>query len=185
MYSYHTLLNTISSPVPLSLSNTVPLQIVFGKNSITSRWVDIEELAQAQDLDILNGKGEPVTEEFLINMDLYRKRDPAKGSGIVWRWLVDCDDDTDTLSLMVQALPCDLKKIKATAALRDENTKGIRVACFPIHYSEFDNLRGPVPTFFSSDPAATYQMLMDSPRTAFDYMQALASKLYAAGTITR
>ncbi len=158
---------------------------MFGKNSITSRWVDIEELAQAQDLDILNSKGEPVTEEFLINMDLYRRRDPAKGSGIVWRWLVDCDDATDTLCLMIQALPCDLKKIKATPGLREDITKGIVVAIFPIHYHEFENLRGPVPTFFSSDPSASHHELLNSPKTAFDYMQALASRLYSAGTITR
>ena len=43
-------------------------------NASTSRWVDVTEMAQAQDVEVVNNKGEPVTEAFLANMETYQKQ---------------------------------------------------------------------------------------------------------------
>ena len=158
---------------------------MIDKNSTTSQWVDIEELAQAQDLDILNDDGEPVTEEFLQNMDIYRRRDPVAGSGIVWRWIVGCPQNSNQLNLMVQALPCTLERVEATEALRAENTKGIIVWTAAMDYYTFTNVPIPVPTIFSIEPEVTLKMLRNSPEFAYSCLQALASKLLVAGELTR
>ncbi len=147
--------------------------------------MDIEDLAKEQDLDILDDHGDPVTEQFLSNMELYRKRDPAASHGIVWRWIIAYDNNLDDLSLMVQALPCNLSKIKSTASLREDHAKGIMVLTLPITYESFSNKPGPIPIFFSSDLAVTKEELLSTPGLAKRYMQILASRLLRAGEITR
>jgi hypothetical protein len=51
----------------------VPNQVVLGNNSSTSRWVDVGELAQAQDVEVVNDKDEDVTEQFIANLETIRK----------------------------------------------------------------------------------------------------------------
>ena len=96
---------------------------------------------------------------------------------MVWRWLVgSCCADT-RVALKVQALPCNLATIKATPALRLDNTRGMIVAEFNLGFKEFQNLPGPVPTFFSDRPDVTAAELKNSPKFAFDCMQLLLSRL--------
>ena len=106
------------------------LQIVLGMNSSTSRWVDVTEMAQAQDVEVVNNKGEPVTSTFLANMETYQKQTGKPGAGMVWRWQVGTFITDPRLYLKVQALPCNLDTVKANPALRHDNTKGIVVAQF-------------------------------------------------------
>jgi len=105
--------------------------------------------------------------------------------GMVWRWLVgSCCADT-RVALKVQALPCSLATIKATPALRLDSTRGIIVAEFNLGYKTFQNLPGPVPTYFSDKPDVTSEELKKSPKFAFDCMQTLLSRLLDTEQITK
>ena len=104
---------------------------------------------------------------------------------MVWRWLVgSCCADT-RVALKVQALPCGLATIKATPALRLDSTRGIIVAEFNLGYKTFQNLPGPVPTYFSDKPDVTSEELKKSPKFAFDCMQTLLSRLLDTEQITK
>lgn len=158
---------------------------MLGVNSSTSRWVDVLELAQARDVEVTNDKGKVVTEEFIAAMESYKKRPGKEGAGIVWRWLVGCDSGDNRVHLMVQALPCNLDKVKTTPTLRQDSTRGIVVAKFPTGYSSFTNIPGPKPMFFSENPQATASELKSSPQLAFDYMQMLLARLLETEQITK
>ncbi len=160
-------------------------QIVFGKNACTSRWVDVVELVKAQDIEVYTENGEAVSDEFIENMEIFQARHVGANIGIVWRWLIAYKGKSDQLNLMVQALPCDLNKIKATAALREEHTKGIILLIQPICYNSFKNIEGPVPVFFSKDPASTCKLLKDSPDFTIGCLRALAERLLLVGEISR
>jgi len=54
---------------------------VLGVNSSTSRWVDVLDMAQANDIEILNIKKEVVTDEFIENMDKYKKQSGKTSAG--------------------------------------------------------------------------------------------------------
>ena len=137
------------------------------------------ELAKAQDIEILNNDGELVTDDFIKNMELYQSRRPGENTGIVWRWLIGYRGRTsNALHLMVQALPCNLQKIKSTPELREEHTKGIT-------YATFENAEVPTPTFFSKSPPETNKKLKESPEFAYKCMMALAEKFLLVGEISR
>ena len=51
----------------------------MGANSSTSRWVDVLDMAQANDIEIVNLKKEVVTDTLIDNMDKYKKQ-PGKAS---------------------------------------------------------------------------------------------------------
>jgi hypothetical protein len=58
-------------------------QIVIGKNSSTSRWVDVVELVQAQEVEVTAELGgENLTEQFLKNMAQYKKETEKPGAGM-------------------------------------------------------------------------------------------------------
>ena len=160
-------------------------QIVLGKNACTSRWVDVVELVKAQDIEVYDETGEAVSEAFIESMETYQARHSGANMGIVWRWLVAYKGKSNQLNLMVQALPCDLNKIKASAALREEHTKGIILLIQPINYTSFSNIEGPIPIFFSEDPASTGKHLKDSPDFALGCLRALAERLLLVGEISR
>lgn len=92
---------------------------------------------------------------------------------------------SNTVYLKVQALPCTLDTIKANPALRQDSTRAIVVAQFPVGYTSFNNLPGPVPTFFSEEPEATQAELKKSPKFAFDCMQILLARLVDTEQISR
>jgi len=93
--------------------------------------------------------------------------------------------DYSTVYLSVVALPCSLNHIKATAALRQDVTRGIVITKHAVGYKAFANLPGPVPTFFSEAPDNTRKQLLDSPQLAFQCMQSLLAKLLATEELTR
>ena len=143
------------------------------------------EMAQANEIDITNGKGELVTENFIAAMEAYKKRDGRERAGIVWRWMVGSSSNDNRVHLMVQALPCDLAKVKEVPSLRQDSTRGIIVAEFMIGYREFINIPGPKPMFFSEDPQATAHELRSKPQLAFDCLQILLAKFLETEQITR
>ena len=110
-------------------------------NSSSSRWVDVLEMAQAQDVEVVNSKREPVTDAFITNMAEYRKKTGKPGAGMVWRWNVGSSVADDKVYLKVQALPCNLDAIKANAALRQDSTRCIPVAWFPVNIFKYNILK--------------------------------------------
>ena len=158
---------------------------MLGLNSSTSRWVDVVEMAAAMDVEVVNDKQEQVNELLVARMAEYKKKSGKPGAGIVWRWMVGCTPGDSQVSLMVQALPCSLDLVKATPSLRQDNTRGIIVADFPIGYTAFNNIPGPVPMFFSEEPNTTEKELRKSPQFAFDCMEILMSRLLDTDQITK
>ena len=104
---------------------------------------------------------------------------------MVWRWIVSGSTKDNRVYLGVQALPCNLATVKANPILRQDSTKAITVAEFPIGYTAFQNLPGPAPMFFSEEPETTSAALKRSPQYAFDCMQMLMSRLIETEQITR
>lgn len=165
--------------------HSLSIQIVLGKNACTSRWVDILELAQAQDIEVVNNNGDFVTDEFIAAMEQYQARDPTSSAGIVWRWLIGHRGRSNTLYLMVQALPCSLSKIKSTPELREEHTKGVIVDFHPIDYTVFENTVTPTPMLFSEQPEETNRQFKSSPEYAYNCLMSLAERLLLVGEISR
>ena len=64
---------------------------------------------------------------------------------------------------------------------------GVQVGRFDLDYSSFDDVTasGPIPTFFSDRPEETLAQLQKSPELAFQCLQALVSKLFERGELTR
>ena len=94
------------------------------KNSITSKWVDVEELVRAQEVDIINTEGEEVSDRFLETWDRLRKTHQLGGClGLVWRWCITTAEDGSGVELLVQALPVNLNNIKNVSELRQVGSK--------------------------------------------------------------
>ncbi len=147
--------------------------------------MDILELAKAQDLEVIDSSGNLVTDTFIERMEEYQKRDTGANRGIVWRWLVGHRGRSNILHLMVQALPCNINKIKATAELREEHTKGVIVYSHPMDYSVFNNTVCPTPMLFSEQPETTNKQFLTSHELAYNCMMSLAERLLLAGEISR
>jgi len=56
-------------------------QLKLERNSVCTRWMDIVELVQSQDVEVVNDQGEDVSESFLALMEIYRKEDRPQNSG--------------------------------------------------------------------------------------------------------
>ena len=65
----------------INIITILPLQIVLGTNSSTSRWVDVVEMAQAHELEVRTSEKKDVTELFLRNMDEFKKTTGLTGTG--------------------------------------------------------------------------------------------------------
>ena len=63
---------------------------MLGANSSTSRWVDVLDMAQANDIEILNLKKEVVTDEFIENMDKYKKQSGKTSAGKIFILKENC-----------------------------------------------------------------------------------------------
>ena len=105
--------------------------------------------------------------------------------GMVWRWIVNSSTVDNRVYLRVQALPCNVNAIKANPILRQDSTKAIVVAQFPIGYTAFKNLPEPVPMFFSEEPEVNSAELKKTPQFAFNCMQMLLSRLIETEEITK
>lgn len=56
-------------------------QIVLKKNSMSSKWIDLEDLVASQDVDVVDAEGVPNPELFIEEMKKYRKKPTHKQSG--------------------------------------------------------------------------------------------------------
>lgn len=159
-------------------------QIKLGKNCTSTDWVDMVELVQSQDAEVVDKAGHPISEEFLLAMQDFQNTCPGRSVGICWRWALTAH--LKEVALIVQALPCDLDTIKASDILRSDSALGINVGYYALDYDKFESaaLEGPVPMLFSSNPAEAKQQMEASPQLAFEWLQALLSKLLARREIS-
>lgn len=126
--------------ISLEMQLEVGTQIVLEKNSTCSKWIDLVELVQSQDIDAQNRKGENVSEDFLEIMENHRKKAPATRSGICLRWLLGCfGEDTDVF-LIAQMLPCNKEVIDANPALNSDHTRGMVAAKYQVQHRAFDGV---------------------------------------------
>jgi len=54
---------------------------VLGKNSSSSRWVDVEGMALTQEIEVVSEDKKIVTEQFVKNLAEYRKTSGYQGAG--------------------------------------------------------------------------------------------------------
>jgi len=54
---------------------------VLGHNSATSRWVDVVEMIQAQEIEVRSNSKEDKTETFLKSLDAYKKTTGKTSAG--------------------------------------------------------------------------------------------------------
>ncbi len=167
--------------------NMLYLQVKLEKNSVCSKWVDIVELISSQDIDVTLEDGTMASDEFLVAMDNYKKKEGNEQAGLVWRWLLGTTVDDPTVLLMTQALPCSLDVVNSSPDLRADHAMGMVVGKYPVLMDKFDDpsVLGPVPVYFSNDPEKTLKELKESPEYAYECLQALVSKLLARKELTR
>ena len=77
------------------------------KNSVCTKWMDVLELVRSQDIQILDGLGEDVSEEFIHAMDCYKKdvlqqTGSTDRAGISFRWLIGNKKGETEVLLMAQ-----------------------------------------------------------------------------------
>ena len=81
--------------------------IQLEKNSVCSKWMDVLELVQSQDMLILDGLGEDASEEFIAAMagfkkDMLQETGSTDRAGISFRWLVGTLQGKTDVLLMAQ-----------------------------------------------------------------------------------
>ncbi len=154
------------------------------KNSTSSGWVDILELAQSQDIEVFDSKGQSVTEGFIQALLDYQKEHEDRQAGICWRWALHIK--AGMVMMIVQALPCSLKAIKASAVLSSDGAAGITIAAHPLGYDRFESpaTGWPVPTMFSSEPTKAQKALQESPEFAYECLQDLVANLLERQELT-
>ena len=81
--------------------------IQLEKNSVCSKWMDVLELVQSQDMLILDGLGEDASEEFMAAMagfkkDVLQETGSTDTAGISFRWLVGTLKGQTDVLLMAQ-----------------------------------------------------------------------------------
>jgi len=187
-------------------------QLKLEKNSVCTKWMDIVELVQSQDVEIVNDQGEDVSESFLALMEIYRKEDRPQNSGnfkellqtylcqkytvlliysdfpgICMRWLLGTLVGNTQVLLIAQALPCSKAVIDANPSLQTDHTRGVLVDKFPILYELFNDeeVSGPIPVFFSNNPNQTLAALKKDPDFAFHCLQQLVARLLVRSELTR
>ena len=85
------------------------------KNSVCSKWMDVLELVQSQDMLILDGLGEDASEEFIAAMAGFKKEvlqetGSTDRAGISFRWLVGTLKGQTEVLLMAQVhIICNLR----------------------------------------------------------------------------
>lgn len=65
----------------LSFQMELGTQIKLEKNSVASKWMDMVEMVNAQDIDVTDAEGEEVNEAFLLAMETLKKQANAERSG--------------------------------------------------------------------------------------------------------
>ena len=108
-------------------------------------------------------------------------------TGICMRWLLGTLVGNTQILLIAQALPCSKAVIDANPSLQTDHTRGVLVDKFPIHYEQFNDeeVSGPIPTFFSTNPNQTLAALKKDPDFAFQCLQQLVARLLVRSELTR
>jgi hypothetical protein len=155
-------------------------QIVMQLNSTATSWVDFRELVAAQDVDILDDKGELASEALLRAMDQHKAGKSPLGAS--WRWMAAVANNGLSLELQLQALLCSPANFGASPILRQDNVASIMLAKFGIHAVSFNGKQcvGPIPVMFSTNPEEAAELLAD-PATVHEYCQAGFVNLHRGG----
>lgn len=69
-----------------------------------SKWQDVIEMIQAQDLDVLDSKGNMVNERFLEACAKAKEAEPQ--FGLASRWMTAVSSNGTGVELQLQMLPC-------------------------------------------------------------------------------
>ena len=82
-------------------------QIKFEKNTVCSDWVDLLELVRSQDVMITNSEDEDLADEFLANIEKYKKElveetGKTDRAGICIRWALGTWKDDRKIILISQ-----------------------------------------------------------------------------------
>jgi len=109
-------------------------QISIAKNCTSTRWLDIIELLESQDMDVQDGRGEIVTEQFLARWRELNSKD-EKMAGLSWRWVLGYRSTFDTCVLIAQGLPCSTKRIDGSQYMKAESTPGVVLATYELLYN--------------------------------------------------
>ncbi len=110
-------------------------QVKLAKNSACSRWVDVVELVQSQDIDVVTEDGSSVSEQFVAAVQLLRKNPGNENLGISWRWLLGTEAEDTTILLMTQALPCSVGTIEGCPALQSDHAMGVIISKNKVDYN--------------------------------------------------
>jgi len=111
-------------------------QISIAKNCTSTRWLDIIELLESQDMDVQDGRGEIVTDQFLTRWRDLVKAD-KKLTGLSWRWVLGYRSTYDTCVLIAQGLPCSTKQIEGSQYLKAESAPGVVLATYELSYNRY------------------------------------------------
>jgi len=162
------------------------MQITIEKNSACSQWIDIVELVEAQDVDVLDAKGQLAGQQFKLLLEQYQNRKPGHPAGVCWRWVLGLKDFSSDIHLMVMALPTSLDAIEANDTLSNDRTPGVVVASYKVGYMKFDlsGAHSPIPTLFSTDPAAALRSIKEDPFFIQRCLEILVSKLLVREELT-
>ena len=154
-------------------------------NSASSKWADVTELVQCQDLDVMDMDGSLATERFLESMEKMKEKDAKSGMAI--RWMLAVNREGTGLEIQLQALPCAAAAIQAHPLLREDNVAVMVVSRHPVTAEFFDgkSAAGPVPILFSTKPEAAAEAFKASPEMAHHMIQLLASKLLMVEELDR
>jgi hypothetical protein len=76
-------------------------QVQLQPNSCASRWMDVIELIQSQDLEVIDKDNKVVSEEFLAKLEALHEKEEDATLGMSWRWMVVVKLDTKRLELQV------------------------------------------------------------------------------------
>ena len=100
--------------------------IKLQKNSVTTRWCDVEELVRAQEVDVIDEHGEDKADLFLETWDRLRQSHwMGQALGCIWRWGLSASEDGQGMEMLVQALPVNLNHMKNHSELRQVKNTNI------------------------------------------------------------
>jgi len=111
-------------------------QISIAKNRTATKWLDIVELLESQDMDVQDSKGEVVTEQFLARWKEIKEKEKAV-SGLSWRWVLGYRSTFDSLVLVAQGLPCSTTAIEGSQFMKSESAPGVVLATYELLYTRY------------------------------------------------
>jgi len=108
------------------------MQIVIERNSCCSKWIDVIEMIEAEDIGVVDQEGESITGEFMQAYKQFKKDSENKPVGICVRWAIGVKGPAKDLMLIMQALPCSIGHIRDNQHLQEDEASAIVVASFKL-----------------------------------------------------